>query len=101
MAPEVADRERYSNEKSDIWSFGMTLIELIDLDVPGNDRFCDANLQDQEEVIQIIAHSRHVPSFKRPNFSHVLHIMLMKYILCLNPEQRRTSSQLENVNIYL
>lgn len=97
MAPEVADCEREGDRASDMWSFGMALIEMIDLDTPVNERFL--NFEDQEEMARIIAQSERTPSFSRRNFSNRLHEMMINCIVCLRPQDRYGPIQLGNVSI--
>lgn len=94
MAPEVADINRLSDESSDIWSFGMLLIEMIDTEIPFN----YSNLSERS-LYRAAAAVNTPPRFKRRGFSNLLQTILSNQILCIDPTKRLSARELITVRI--
>ena len=99
MAPEVANQELLSNEKSDIWSFGMTLIELADCEMPCLERFEFCDKKSDGEMLQCVAQSSIVPTFKNNFYSEGLRNILSNAMLIRNPEHRFNAVQTSAVSV--
>lgn len=89
MAPEVANIAMTSDESSDIWSFGMLLIEMIDFEVPFD--YGDLN---EQQLYHAAASVRAPPRFNRKDFPFLLQSMLSRQILCIDPSQRLSAKAL-------
>lgn len=91
MSPETADSNRTSDERSDLWSLGITLIEMLDgfaPEVPGD-------TQEQK--------ASHIASLKTgPRWSRRAHpslcFLVDQVLLNVQPKFRGTAYQLENVS---
>lgn len=85
MSPEVIRKDKY-NSASDIWSLGITIIEMVDGQPPNTDIDCI-------EMLPLIA-TRDPPTLKNPfNFSPELN-QLISCCLKKEPEERHNCIQL-------
>lgn len=87
MAPEVIKRDK-SSVKADIWSLGITIIEMAEGRPPNNDI---RSMQDLPKILE-----RPSPSFKnRKLWTPMLNDFLSKCVL-KSPEERPSAAELQN-----
>jgi len=85
MAPEVIRKERYNN-KADIWSLGITIIEMVEGRPPNTDVNCIEKLPDLA--------NRDPPTFSKPHLWSPLFINFLSCCLVKDQEQRPNSQTL-------
>jgi len=85
MSPEVIKKDKY-NSASDIWSFGITIIEMVDGQPPNTDIDCI-------EKLHLIA-EREPPSFLSPSQHSTQLNRLVACCLKKDPLERHTCIQL-------
>ena len=85
LAPEIINNKNY-DEKSDLWSLGITLYELYFGCLPYGQ---DANIEDVENIIDekeiFLYRKSYIPSLD----------VLFKRLLCINPDERMSLEELE------
>ena len=84
-APEIINNKKY-DEKSDLWSLGITLYELYFGCLPFGQ---DASIEDVENIIDekeiFLYRKSYIPSLD----------VLFKRLLCINPDERMSLEELE------